>query len=89
MSFTSADGENWIDYTELNRTVCLKVYAFDLPVYTRNLVKIYKNVPRFEAYVGETYVNVTFELNCINYTRLSDENRTASIAINLNPASTF
>ena len=84
-SLVSADGENWIDYVALNMTVCLKVYAFDLPVYTEDLIKIYKNASRFEAYVGESNVNVTFELNGVNYTRVSDENGTASIAINLNP----
>ena len=84
-SLVSSDGESWIDYATLNMTVCLKVYAFDLAVYTQDLVKIYKNASKFEAYVGDAGVNVTFELNGVNYTRMSDKNGTASIAINLNP----
>ena len=31
-SLISADGVNWIDSAALNRTSCLKVYAFDLPI---------------------------------------------------------
>ena len=85
VSFVSADGINWIDYAPLNRTVCLKVYAFDLDIYTEDLVKIYKNDSQFVADVGETGVKVTFEINGINYTRTSDENGTAKMAINLNP----
>ena len=84
-SFVSSDGENWIDYSSLNRTVCLKVYAFDLPIYTQNLVKIYKNESKFVAEIGVANETVTFEINGKNYTRISDENGTASIAINLNP----
>lgn len=84
-SFVSSDGENWIDYSSLNRTVCLKVYAFDLPIYTQDLVKIYKNESNFVAEIGVSNENVTFEINSRNYTRVSDENGTASIAINLNP----
>ncbi|MBR0059564.1 MAG: hypothetical protein IJP99_09570 [Methanobrevibacter sp.] len=85
VSFASADGANWIDYTSLNMTVCLKVYAFDLTIYTDDLVKIYKNDSKFIANVAKSGVNVTFEINGVNYTRISDENGTAAIAINLNP----
>ena len=85
VSFVSADGINWIDYAPLNMTVCLKVYAFDLDIYTEDLVKIYKNDSQFVADVGAIGVKVTFEINGINYTRTSDENGTAKMAINLNP----
>ena len=84
-SFVSSDGENWIDYSSLNRTVCLKVYAFDLPIYTQDLVKIYKNESNFVAEIDVANETVTFEINGRNYTRVSDENGAASIAINLNP----
>ena len=84
-SFVSSDGENWIDYSSLNRTVCLKVYAFDLPIYTQDLVKIYKNESNFVAEIDVANETVTFEINGRNYTRLSDENGATSIAINLNP----
>ena len=77
-SFVSSDGENWSDYSSLNRTVCLKVYAFDL-------VKIYKNESNFVAEIGVSNENITFEINSRNYTRVSDENGTVSIAINLYP----
>ena len=84
-SLISADGVNWIDSAALNRTSCLKVYAFDLPIYTNDLVKIYKNDSKFEAVIDVANETVTFEINGMNYTRTSDENGAASIAINLNP----
>ena len=49
------------------------------------MVKYYKNASRFEADVGIANVTVVFEICGINYTRLSNENGTASIAINLRP----
>ena len=64
---------------------CLKVYTVALPIYTEDLVKIYKNDSRFEANIGVANETVTFEINGRNYTRVSDENGSASIAINLNP----
>ena len=78
-------GNGWEDLALENETISLKVYTKDLAIYTQDLVKLYKNASRFEAYVGDAGVNVTFELNGVNYTRVSDENGTASIAINLNP----
>ena len=84
-SLISADGVNWIDSAALNRTSCLKVYAFDLPIYTNDLVKIYKNDSQFEANIGIANETVTFEINGGSYSRISDENGTARIAINLNP----
>ena len=86
-SFVSDDGENWIDCSSLNMTACLKVYAFDLAIYTEDLVKIYKNDSKFEAGIGIAKEKVTFEINGMNYTRLSDENGTARMAINLKPGS--
>ncbi|WP_407431937.1 lectin like domain-containing protein, partial [Methanobrevibacter sp.] len=84
-SLISADGLNWIDCAALNITSCLKVYAFDLPIYTDDLVKIYKNASSFEVNIGAANETVTFEINGRTYTRISDENGTARIAINLNP----
>ncbi|WP_407432505.1 C1 family peptidase, partial [Methanobrevibacter sp.] len=75
----------WKDLALQNSTVSLKVYTKDLAVYTEDLVKIYKNDSKFEANVGAANENVTFEINGANYTRVSDENGTARIAINLNP----
>ncbi len=85
MSFISADGENWIDTAPLNQTVCLKLYAFDLEIYAQDLTKIYKNDSKFEANIGIADEKVVFEINGINYTRVSDENGTVKIAINLGP----
>ena len=72
-SLISADGVNWIDSAALNRTSCLKVYAFDLPIYTNDLVKIYKNDSQFEANIGIANETVTFEINGGSYSRISDE----------------
>ena len=85
ISFVSSDGENWIDCSSLNMTVCLKVYAFDLDIYTQAFVKIYKNDSKFEANIGAANETVTFKINGRNYTRTSDENGTVSMAINLGP----
>ena len=84
-SFASADGINWIDCAMSNMTACLKVYAFDLPIYTENLVKIYKNASKFVAEIGVANETVIFEINGEKYNRTSDENGTARMAINLNP----
>ena len=84
-SFASADGINWIDCAMSNMTACLKVYAFDLPIYTENLVKIYKNSSQFEVNIGIGNKTVSFEINGRKYNRTSDENGTARLAINLNP----
>ena len=84
-SFASADGINWIDCAMSNMTACLKVYAFDLPIYTENLVKIYKNSSQFEASIGIANKTVGFEINGRKYNRTSDENGTARLTINLNP----
>ncbi|WP_407416255.1 C1 family peptidase [Methanobrevibacter sp.] len=75
----------WRDLALQNRTVSLKVYTKDLAIYTEDLVKIYKNDSKFEANVGAANENVIFEINGANYTRVSDENGTARMAINLNP----
>ncbi len=55
-----------------------------LKVSSENLVKYYKNDSKF---VVKTLANtsVIFEINGKNYTRTSDENGIASIAINLRP----
>ena len=85
ISFISFDGETWEDAYDLGYIACLKVYTVALPFYTEDLVKIYKNDSKFEANVGVANETVTFEINGKNYTCLSDENGTASIAINLDP----
>ena len=86
VSFVSYDGINWIDLSiENNAVAILKVYTLDLPVYTEDLLKIYKNDSKFKAEIDMANETVIFEINGKNYTRISDENGTASIAINLNP----
>ena len=75
----------WIDAFDNNSVCCIKVYTVDLSIYTEDLVKIYKNDSKFEAEIGAANETVTFEINGRNYTRLSDENGTASMAINLAP----
>ncbi|WP_407432805.1 C1 family peptidase [Methanobrevibacter sp.] len=85
LSFISFDGKTWKDTYDLGYITCLKVYTVALPIYTEDLVKIYKNDSRFEANIGVANETVTFEINGRNYTRVSDENGSASIAINLNP----
>ena len=78
-------GNEWNDLTSENKTVSLKVYTKDLAIYTEDLVKIYKNASKFEANIGEANETVTFEINGGRYTRVSDENGTAKMAINLEP----
>ena len=76
----------WVNSTDVNNSVCsIKVYTLPLAIYTKDLVKIYKNDSKFEAEIGIANETVIFELNGKNYTRLSDENGTARIAINLSP----
>ena len=85
VSFASNDGVEWEDVSTQNVAAMIKVYTFDLDIYTEDLVKIYKNDSKFEANVGAANETVTFEINGKNYTRISDENGTASMAINLGP----
>ena len=85
LSFISTDGVNWKDGHESGIIACVKVYTLDLPIYTQDLVKIYKNDSKFEAEIGIANETVTFEINGKNYTRTSNENGTASMAINLGP----
>ena len=75
----------WVDLALKNKSATLKVYTKDLAIFTEDLVKIYKNASKFEANVAVANATVTFEINGRNYTRVSDENGAASIAINLNP----
>ena len=75
----------WVDASDDGIVCCIKVYTVDSPIYTEDLVKIYKNDSRFEAGIDAANETVTFEINGMNYTRTSDENGTASMAINLNP----
>ena len=79
------NGHGWKDASLENVTAILKVYTKDLAIYTEDLVKIYKNDSMFEANIAVANETVTFEINGRNYTRLSDENGTAKMAINLNP----
>ena len=75
----------WADLALESKTATLKVYTKNLAIYTEDLVKIYKNDSKFEADVGASNETVIFEINGANYTRVSDENGTARMAINLNP----
>ncbi|MBR6024093.1 MAG: hypothetical protein IK044_03905 [Methanobrevibacter sp.] len=79
------ENDTWIDLYNRSQVACLKIYTVDLPIYTQDLVKIYKNDSKFEAEIGIANEAVTFEINGRNYTRVSDENGTASMAINLGP----
>ena len=85
ISFISKDGKTWEDAYDLGYIACVKVYTVTLPIYTEDLVKIYKNDSKFEAGIGVVNETVIFEINGMNYTRTSDENGTAKMAINLNP----
>ena len=85
ISFISYDGETWEDFYKLGYIACLKVYTVALPIYTEDLVKIYKNDSKFEANIGIANETVTFEINGGSYKRTSDENGTARMAINLGP----
>ena len=85
VSFVSYDGAEWEDLTENESASMIKVYTFNLDIYTRDLVKFYKNDSKFEANIGVSNQTVTFEINGVNYTRTSDENGTARLAINLEP----
>lgn len=76
--------DEWEDLSLKNATVSLKVYTKGLDLYTGDLVKIYKNDSKFEAFVGIANETVTFEINGIKYNRISDANGAARIAINLN-----
>ena len=78
-------GNGWKDLASENKTVSLKVYTKNLAIYTEDLVKIYKNDSKFEADIGVSNKKVTFEINGGTYTRMSDENGTARLAINLYP----
>ena len=85
ISFVSIDGKTWNDCYKERKIACLKVYTVALPIYTEDLVKIYKNASKFEANIAEANKTVTFEINGERYTRTSDENGTARMTINLEP----
>ena len=85
VSFGSHDGVEWTDLAENNLAAMIKVYTFNLDIYTEDLVKFYKNDSKFEANIGIANETVTFEINGGSYNRLSDENGTARMAINLGP----
>ena len=76
---------NWVDASPNNETCVLKVYTIALPIYTEDLVKIFKNASQFEANIGIANETVTFEINGGTYNRTSDENGTARMTINLEP----
>ncbi|MBR6024037.1 MAG: hypothetical protein IK044_03620 [Methanobrevibacter sp.] len=85
VSFISNDGVEWDDLTEWNYASMIKVYTLNLDIYTQDLVKFYKNDSKFEANIGIANETVTFEINGGSYNRVSDENGTAKMAINLGP----
>ncbi|WP_296888013.1 hypothetical protein [uncultured Methanobrevibacter sp.] len=74
--------ENNLYYTYINKTGNITV---DDKIITHDLVKIYKNESKFEAYIEISNETVSFKINGITYNRTTDENGTAKIAINLNP----
>ena len=79
------NGDVFEDLSLKNQTASLKVYTKDLAIYAEDLVKIYRNDSKFEANIGAANESVIFEVHGVNYTRVSDENGTVSIAINLIP----
>ena len=81
-SFICEDGKTWnvSDYL-----ICLKIYTVANAIESNDLVKYYKNATQFSVNVNVANVNVTFNINGVNYTRESDVNGTASMAINLRP----
>ena len=81
-SFISTDGENW-NISEY--IVSLKVYTVANSIESSDLVKYYKNTSQFSVNVNSANVSVIFNINGINYTKTSDNNGIASIAINLRP----
>lgn len=81
-SFISADGKIW---NTSENIICLKVYTIANSIQSSDLVKYYKNASKFSANVNAANVNVTFNINGVNYTKTSDENGTAYLNINLRP----
>ena len=79
------ENNQWIDFIKKGNIAFIKAYTKDLAIYTKDLVKVYKNDSMFEANIAVANETVIFEINGMNYTRFSDENGTARIAINLNP----
>ena len=78
-------GDGWQDLSLSNSSVTLKAYTKDLLFFTEDLVKIYKNASRFEAFIGKANQSVSFEVHGITYDRTTDENGFTSLAINLEP----
>ena len=79
------ENETWYDFLDQRKVAFIKAYTKDLDFYTDNLVKVYKSASNFEANIGVANKTVTFEINGKNYTRVSDENGTAVMVINLYP----
>ncbi|WP_407379989.1 C1 family peptidase [Methanobrevibacter sp.] len=84
VSFSNAKGY-WEDMASNESVACLKVYTLPNPIITQDLVKYYRNASQFVADVGVANATVLFEINGVNYTRTSNENGSAKIAINLYP----
>lgn len=75
-----------VNYAEIsNANVCLKAFTIDSGLLIQDLIKLYKNDSKFEVNVGASNRPVLFEINGVNYTRLSDERGIAKLSINLNP----
>ena len=83
-SFCYYEGE-WKDTSPNKCVACLKAYTLPISLVTHDLVKYYKNDSKFEANIGVANETVVFEINGMNYSRISDENGIARIAINLDP----
>ena len=78
-------GKGWYDLITEDSTASLKVYTIEEVIFTQDLVKIYKNDSRFEAKIGVANQQVNFTINGATYTRMSNEQGIASMAINLGP----
>ena len=93
-SLVSNDGASWTDMAPLNKTVCLKVYTVE------DVTEIINNKDVTVDYTACSYSvkvvtadgrdvgageNVSFKVNGVTYTRLTDGNGYATLEINLKP----
>lgn len=78
------EGEGFEDISENGAFVSIKAYTISNPISVNNSVKYFGNETPFIVMV-EPNEKVTFEINGIKATVMSDENGTARIGINLKP----
>ena len=87
----STEGDNGTDIPIENSTEGDNETTITSPIVTEDLEMFYKNGTRYEVTITDSNGNplanqtVTITINGIDYTRITNENGTASLAINLNP----